>query len=60
MRRWIWIVLGCGMAVPCVRDAMATTVSWTNGHSYEAVFLPDNPTWYEARQQAEGMSLNGV
>src|SRR6185369_15107440 len=48
-----------GLLVFCESSYAQVIVTWTNGHSYQAVFS-DNPTWFQARDAAAAMTLNGT
>jgi hypothetical protein len=47
-----------GLALVCQLSQAQTVTTWTNGHSYQAVFA-DNPTWFQARDAAAAMTFNG-
>jgi hypothetical protein len=48
------------IAALCLTEiANGSQVVWTNGHTYEAVFVDDNLTWEQARDQAAAMTLGG-
>ncbi len=48
-----------GMAAICQPVQAQNDITWTNGHSYRVVFAV-NPTWFQARDAASAMTLNGT